>query len=56
MISLILLLAITGFIVYLVTTYIPMPDVFKKVIIVVVVVVLLLYVLKLFGFQDVPLR
>ena len=38
MIALIITLALVGLIVYLITTYIPMPDIFKKVIMVVVVI------------------
>jgi len=49
LISLILLLAVIGFILWLITTYIPMPEPFKKVIIVVIVIVLIIYMLQLFG-------
>lgn len=44
LISLIVWIAVIGLIVWLITTYIPMPDAFKKVIIVVAVVVLILWV------------
>ena len=54
MITLIIGLALVGFLVWLVVTYIPMPDVFKKAIIVIVVVLLILYLIQLFGF-DIPL-
>ena len=60
MISLIVTLAIVGLIVWLVTAYIPMPEVFKKVIYVVAVVCVLLFVLRAFGIlhstpiHDVP--
>ncbi len=46
---LILVLALVGFVVYLITTYIPMPDIFKTVIIVVVAVILILYVIRMLG-------
>lgn len=39
--------ALIGFLVYLIVTYIPMPDPFKQVIIVCVVILLILYVLGL---------
>ena len=54
MITLILTLALVGFLVWLIITYIPMPDVFKKAIIVIVVILLVLYIIQLFGF-DLPL-
>jgi len=56
MISLILTLAIVGFIVYLITTYIPMAQPFKTGIIVIVVVLLILYLMRVFGIADIPLR
>jgi hypothetical protein len=55
MIQLILLLALVGFIVFLLTTYIPMPPIFKTCIYVLVAVCLLLYLLQVFGVGDVPL-
>lgn len=54
MISLILGLALVGFLVYLITTYIPMADPIKKVIIVIVVIVMVLYVLRVLGVGDLP--
>jgi hypothetical protein len=42
--QIVVVLAIIGFAVWLVTTYIPMPDAFQKVIIVVVVLALLIWV------------
>ena len=54
MIELILALALVGFLVYLITTYIPMPQAFKTVIIVIVVVMLILYVMRVLGIADVP--
>jgi hypothetical protein len=55
MIGLILMLAILGFVVYLVQTYVPMPPVFKMVIYVVVAVVLILYLMRVFGVADIPI-
>ncbi len=54
MISLILGLALVGFLVYLITNYIPMADPIKKVIIVIVVIVMVLYVLRILGVADLP--
>lgn len=45
LLTLVLILGLIGFIVYLITTYIPMPAPFPQVIIVVVVVVILLYLI-----------
>jgi len=56
MISLILTLAIVGFLVYLIITYIPMPAPFKTGIIVVVIILLILYLMRVFGIQDIPVR
>lgn len=56
MITLILTLAVVGFLVWLIVTYIPMPDLFKKVIIVIVVILMVLYLLRMFGFHDIPVR
>ena len=47
LITLIVVLAVIGFALWLVVTYIPMPDPMKKVIIVVVVLIILLYVVRL---------
>lgn len=49
LIQLILIIAVVGFILYLIETYIPMPAPFKLVIQVIIVIVLLLWVLQLFG-------
>jgi hypothetical protein len=56
MIGLILAIALAGFLVYLITTYVPMPPPFKMAIYVIVVIVLILYVMRVFGIQDIPLR
>ncbi len=54
MIGLILVLALVGFLVYMIITYIPMPQPFKTAIIVIVVVMLILYVMRVLGIADVP--
>lgn len=54
MISLILGLAIVGFLVWLIINYIPMPDPFKTAIIAIVVIIVVLYLVQMFGF-DIPL-
>lgn len=54
MITLLLTLAILGFITYLIVTYIPMPPIFKTVILVIVAIVVLIYLLGVFGIGDVP--
>lgn len=56
MITLILTLALLGFIVYAIVTYIPMPPLFKNAIIVVAVVLAILYVMRAFGIADIPVR
>jgi uncharacterized protein YhhL (DUF1145 family) len=54
MITLILYLAVIGVIVYLLETYVPMPQPFKIAIRVIVVVCVVLYLVQLFGL-DLPL-
>ena len=49
LISLIIILAVVGFILYLITNYIPMSAPFKQVILVVVVIVLVLWLMQVFG-------
>ena len=49
LIMLVLVLAIVGFIVWLITARIPMPPIFQTVIYVVVAIVLVLWVLRKFG-------
>ena len=56
MISLILTLALVGFLVYAITTYIPMPAIFKTGIYVIVAVFLILYLMRTLGIADLPLR
>jgi hypothetical protein len=48
--------ALIGFLVYLIITYIPMPEPFKQVIIVACVILIVLYLLLLLGGHTVPLR
>jgi hypothetical protein len=55
MITLILTLAVVGFLVWLIVNYIPMPDPIQKVIIVLVVIVMILYVMRALGVADIPL-
>jgi len=55
MISLILTLALVGLIVYLIVTYIPMPQIVKTIILVVVAICLILYLMQIFGIGDIPL-
>ena len=42
-----LILALIGFVVYLIVTYIPMPEIFKTVIMVVVAVLLILWIITI---------
>ncbi len=49
LISLVLVLAVVGFICWLILQYVPMPAPFKSVIIVVIVIVMVLYLLQVFG-------
>ena len=56
MISLILILAIVGFVVYLVTTYVPMPAIFKTIIYVIIAIFLIIYLMQVFGISDIPIR
>lgn len=54
MIALILVIAVAGFLVYLITAYIPMPAPFKTVIYAVAAIVLILYLMSAFGVADIP--
>ena len=49
LIMLVLVLAVVGFIVWLITTRIPMPPIFQTVIYIVVAIVLVLWLLRRFG-------
>ncbi len=55
MITLILTLALIGFIVYLITTFIPMPRPFLLAIYAIVAIFVILYLMQIFGIQDIPL-
>lgn len=48
-ISVVLVLCVVGFILYLALTFIPMPAPFRQVIIVVVTIALILWLLQVFG-------
>lgn len=52
LITVIIILAAVGLIVWLVTTYLPMSPPVKKMIVVVAVIVLILWLLQLFGVFD----
>lgn len=54
MLGLILSLALIGFVVYLIQTYVPMPPIFKTVIYVVVAIVVILFLMRAFGVGDIP--
>ena len=56
MITLLLVIALVGFFIYIVTTYIPMAPIFKTVIYVIAAVVLILYLMRAFGISDIPIR
>lgn len=45
--QLVLVLALIGFAVYLIITYIPMPEIFKQVLMVVVAVIVILWVIRM---------
>lgn len=47
LLSMVLVVSLVGFVVYLIVTYIPMPQIFKQVLMVVVAVVLVLWVIGL---------
>jgi hypothetical protein len=55
-IELLVALVVVGLILYLVENYIPMSDPIKVVIRVVVVLFLIIWLLRVFGIVDVPLR
>ncbi len=55
MIELILTLALIGFIVYAIETWIPMAQPFKVAIYVVVAICVILYLMRVFGIADIPL-
>lgn len=49
LLMLILMLALVGFLVYLIVTHIPMPPIFKTAIQIIVVVAIILYLIRRFG-------
>lgn len=55
MIALILTIALAGLVVYLITTFIPMPPMFKNVIYIIAGICLLFYLLQAFGVADLEL-
>ena len=55
MLSLILTLALIGFIAYLIVTYIPMADIIKKVILVIIAVCMILFIMRALGIGDIPI-
>lgn len=55
LISLVLILALVGFVVYLITTYIPMPPIFKTGIYVIVAIVVILYLIRILNIPDIPI-
>jgi hypothetical protein len=56
MITLLIVIVIVGVGLYLVETYVPMSPPIRIVLRVVVVLVLLLYLLRVFGIADIPVR
>ena len=56
MIELLVVLVVVGLCLYLVETYIPLSPPIQTVIRVVVVLFLILFILRVFGIVDVPLR
>lgn len=53
LITLVLVLAVVGLVVWLITNYVPMPQPVKTVIIAIVVIVLVIWVLRALGVPDV---
>lgn len=49
LISIIITLAVFGFIAWLILTYIPMPQPIKQIVVVIMVIVLILFLLQLIG-------
>jgi len=49
LVSLVIQLAVVGLVVWLVVTYIPMPEIFKKGILIVCAIAIVLYLLNVFG-------
>ena len=55
LIELLLVLAVIGFILWLLITYVPMPQPIRMAIIVIATVAAILFVLRAFGIGDIPL-
>ncbi len=55
MLSLVFTLVVIGFVVYLITNFIPMPQIFKTGIQVIIAICVILYLLQIFGVGDLPL-
>jgi hypothetical protein len=56
MITLIILIVIIGVVLWLVETYVPMSPPIKIILRVAVVIILLLYILRVFGIADIPVK
>jgi hypothetical protein len=56
MITVILVLAMLGLFLFLIETFVPMSPPFVVIIRVVVVIFSLLYILRVFGVRDIPMR
>lgn len=56
MIELIIVIAVVGFLVWLVSTYVKMPDPFKYAIYFVAAIGLLFFIMRAFGIADIPLK
>ncbi len=56
MITLILTLALLGCVVWLIVTFIPMPAPFRQIIVVIAALMAILYLMRVFGIMDIPLR
>lgn len=54
MIALLLTLALVGLCLYLVLTYVPMPEWFRTALIAISIIVLILYLMGVFGIADLP--
>ncbi len=55
LLELIVVLGLVGFLTYIVVTCIPMPESFKKAIPVIVLILVVLYLVRIFGFADIPI-
>lgn len=55
LLTLVLTIAIIGLIVYLITTYIPMPPIFVTIIYVVVAICLIVMLMRILGVADIPI-